>query len=66
MSSLTVTVKGQITLKRYLLQHHGVKPGEKIDFDKLPGGELRIKASHPTSTMESCIRRFSGKLKKPL
>ncbi|EJF75961.1 hypothetical protein MCO_00105 [Bartonella sp. DB5-6] len=66
MPSLTVTAKGQITLKRDLLQHLGVKPGEKIDFDKLPGGELRIKASQPTSTIESFIGRFSGKLKKPL
>ncbi|AQX31523.1 AbrB/MazE/SpoVT family DNA-binding domain-containing protein [Bartonella schoenbuchensis] len=66
MPSLIVTAKGQITLKRDLLQHLGVKPGERIDFDKLPGGELRIKASQPTNTIESFIGRFAGKLKKPL
>ncbi|MGL2349622.1 AbrB/MazE/SpoVT family DNA-binding domain-containing protein [Helicobacter pylori] len=66
MPSLTVTAKGQITLKRDLLQHLGIKPGERIDFDKLPGGELRIKASQPTSTIESFIGRFAEKLKKPL
>ncbi|WP_375622477.1 MULTISPECIES: AbrB/MazE/SpoVT family DNA-binding domain-containing protein [unclassified Bartonella] len=66
MASLTVTAKGQVTLKRDLLQHLGVKPGERINFDKLPGGELRIKAAQPTSTIESFIGRFAGKLKKPL
>ncbi|WP_273755771.1 MULTISPECIES: AbrB/MazE/SpoVT family DNA-binding domain-containing protein [unclassified Bartonella] len=66
MPSLTVTEKGQITLKRDLLQHLGVKAGEKIDVDKLPSGQLRIKASQPTSTIESFIGRFAGKLKKTL
>ncbi|WP_039760166.1 AbrB/MazE/SpoVT family DNA-binding domain-containing protein [Bartonella queenslandensis] len=66
MTSLTVTAKGQITLKRDLLQHLGVKPGQRISFDKLPNGELRIKAAQPTSTIESFIGRFAGQLKKPL
>lgn len=64
MPSLTVTAKGQVTLKRDLLQHLGVKPGERISFDKLPGGELRIKAAQPTSTIDSFIGRFAGKVKK--
>ncbi|EJF82518.1 AbrB/MazE/SpoVT family DNA-binding domain-containing protein [Candidatus Bartonella washoeensis] len=66
MPSLTVTAKGQVTLKRDLLQHLGIKPGERIEFDKLPGGELRIKAAQPTCTIDSFIGRFAGKLKKPL
>ncbi|WP_375657079.1 AbrB/MazE/SpoVT family DNA-binding domain-containing protein [Bartonella sp. CM120XJJH] len=66
MSSLTVTAKGQVTLKRDLLQHLGVKPGERINFDKLPGGEFRIKAAQPTSTIEGFIGRFAGKVKKTL
>jgi bifunctional DNA-binding transcriptional regulator/antitoxin component of YhaV-PrlF toxin-antitoxin module len=37
VASQIVTAKGQVTLKRELLQHLGVKPGERIDFDKLPG-----------------------------
>ncbi|AQX20919.1 Bifunctional DNA-binding transcriptional regulator and antitoxin component of the YhaV-PrlF toxin-antitoxin module [Bartonella sp. CDC_skunk] len=66
MTSLTVTAKGQITLKRELLQHLGIKPGERINFDKLPGGELRIKAAQPTITIDSFIGRFAGKVKKTL
>ncbi len=64
MHSLTITAKGQVTLKRDLLQHLGVKPGEKIEFDKLPNGELRIKAAQPTRTIDSFIGRFAGKVKK--
>lgn len=66
MTSLSVTTKGQVTLKRDLLQHLGVKPGERIAFDKLPGGELRVKAARSPGTIESFIGRHSGKVRRPL
>ena len=66
MTSLAVTMKGQVTLKRDLLQHLGIKPGERIDFDKLPGGELRIRAARPSGTIDKFIGRHTGKTKKPL
>jgi AbrB family looped-hinge helix DNA binding protein len=47
MSTLTVTAKGQITLRKDLLKHLGAQPGEKIIVDKLPGGRIEIKASRP-------------------
>jgi hypothetical protein len=56
MTSLAVTVKGQVTLKRDLLQHLGVKPGERIDFEKLPGGELRVRAARPTGSIEGFLQ----------
>lgn len=56
MTSLAVTMKGQVTLKRDLLQHLGIKPGERIDFDKLPGGELRVRAARPTGTIDKFHR----------
>jgi bifunctional DNA-binding transcriptional regulator/antitoxin component of YhaV-PrlF toxin-antitoxin module len=68
MASLAVTVKGQVTLKRDLLQHLGIKPGERVDFEKLPGGELRVRAARPTGTIDSFLHALDGKvkLKKPL
>ena len=33
--TLTVTAKGQITLRREVLEHLGVRPGDKIDVDLL-------------------------------
>jgi antitoxin PrlF len=68
MASQAITAKGQITLKRELLQHLGVKPGQRIDFDKLPGGELRVRAARPTGTIDDFLGVLDGKvdLKKPL
>ncbi|NMG71861.1 AbrB/MazE/SpoVT family DNA-binding domain-containing protein [Parazoarcus communis] len=63
MTSVAVTVKGQVTLKRELLQHLGIKPGERIDFEKLPGGELRVRAARPTATIEGFFHALDGKVK---
>jgi bifunctional DNA-binding transcriptional regulator/antitoxin component of YhaV-PrlF toxin-antitoxin module len=48
MSTLTVTAKGQVTLRKDLLKHLGVHPGEKIAVDKLPDGRIEMKAARPT------------------
>jgi hypothetical protein len=66
MASQAVTAKGQVTLRREFLQHMGISPGERIDFDKLPGGELRLRAARPDGTIEDFIGRHAGRLKKPL
>lgn len=68
MASLAVTAKGQVTLKRDLLKHLGVEPGERIEFEKLPGGELRLRAARPTGTIDGFLHALDGKvtLKKPL
>ncbi len=42
MTSLTVTAKGQITLRKDLLQHLGAHPGSKLEIDKLPGGGIKL------------------------
>ncbi len=44
MSTLTLTAKGQITLRKDLLRHLGVKPGEKIAVEKLPDGRIEVRA----------------------
>jgi AbrB family looped-hinge helix DNA binding protein len=36
MSTLTVTSKGQVTLRKDLLDHLGIRPGEKLVVQKLP------------------------------
>jgi AbrB family looped-hinge helix DNA binding protein len=47
MSTLTVTAKGQVTLRKDLLEHLGVHPGDKIIVDKLPDGRIEVKAARP-------------------
>jgi antitoxin PrlF len=64
VASLTVTAKGQVTLKRDLLQHLGVQPGEQVDLEKLPGGELRVRAARPTGTIDVFLHSLDGKLKR--
>lgn len=63
MSTLTITAKGQITLRKDLLQHLGVHPGEKISVDKLPDGRIEVKAARPTgkiSDVFGMLKREGG------
>ena len=63
MSTLTVTAKGQVTLRKELLEHLGVYPGEKITVDKLPGGRIEMKAVRPTgkiSDVFGLLKRKNG------
>ncbi|PDQ18733.1 transcriptional regulator [Mesorhizobium sanjuanii] len=48
MSTLTITAKGQVTLRKDILKHLGVRPGEKIVVDKLPDGRIEVKAALPS------------------
>ncbi|MBX5230308.1 AbrB/MazE/SpoVT family DNA-binding domain-containing protein [Rhizobium sp. NLR9b] len=66
MPSLMVTKKGELTLGRDLLAHLGVRPGEQIEVEKLPGGELRMRAAPPTGTIDDFIGRHAGKTSEPL
>jgi bifunctional DNA-binding transcriptional regulator/antitoxin component of YhaV-PrlF toxin-antitoxin module len=61
MTTLTITTKGQITLKRDLLKHLGVGPGEKIEADKLPDGRIVVRAAAPNGTISDFIGCLSQK-----
>lgn len=52
--------------QRELLAHLGIKPGERIEIDKLPGGGLQMKAARPSGTIDDFIGRHVGKRKTPL
>jgi antitoxin PrlF len=60
MSKLTITSKGQVTLRKDLLRHLGVHPGERIEIVELPGGELRVRAVKLTGK----IQDFFGSLRR--
>lgn len=66
MTMLTVTMKGQVTLKRDLLHHLGIKPGDKITVDELPNGEIRIRAARPSGSIDDFIGLLAGKSNKVL
>lgn len=64
MTTLTVTAKGQITLKQDLLKHLGVAPGETIEADKLPDGRIVVRAAVPDGTIKDfvgCLSRRGGR-----
>jgi hypothetical protein len=50
--SLTVTRKGQVTLRKDLLAHLGIQPGQRIDVEVLPIGLLAGRSSHCASLEE--------------
>jgi bifunctional DNA-binding transcriptional regulator/antitoxin component of YhaV-PrlF toxin-antitoxin module len=45
MTTLTITAKGQVTLKQELLRHLGVTPGQKVSIDTLPDGRAVLRAA---------------------
>jgi len=42
---LKVTAKGQVTLRRELLQHLGVRPGDRISVESGPDGSVVLTAA---------------------
>jgi AbrB family looped-hinge helix DNA binding protein len=44
MDTLNVTSKGQVALRKDILEHLGIRPGEKVAVEKLPGGRLELEA----------------------
>ncbi len=54
MPSLTVTSKGQITLRRELLQYLGIAPGQQVQIDRLANGVLALHAK-PTQNMQGFV-----------
>jgi bifunctional DNA-binding transcriptional regulator/antitoxin component of YhaV-PrlF toxin-antitoxin module len=41
---LTVTTRGQVTFRKDVLEHLGIRPGDKIHLDLLPDGRAELKA----------------------
>ena len=63
MTIMTVTAKGQVTLRKDLLQHLGIQPGEKIDVEKLPDGRIEVRAARPggrISDVFGILKRAGG------
>jgi antitoxin PrlF len=58
--TLTVTAKGQITLRRELLQYLGIQPGQQVEVAKLADGVLALHAKKPGS-----LDDFVGCLPRP-
>jgi AbrB family looped-hinge helix DNA binding protein len=64
MTTLTVTTRGQVTFRKDVLQHLGIRPGEKIELDKLPDGRVMLKAARPAGTIDRFVGLLAGKTTK--
>ncbi len=64
MAALKVTARGQVTFRKDVLRHLGVKPGDRIELDLLPGGRGTIRAARPKGSIENFIGCLAGKSKK--
>jgi AbrB family looped-hinge helix DNA binding protein len=60
-TSLTVTSKGQVTLRKELLAHLGIQPGQRIDVEVLPGGRLELHAEQATGSIHGFIGLLAGR-----
>ncbi len=59
-STLKVTAKGQVTLRKEVLDHLGVAPGDKIVVDFLPAGRAEVRAAR----LQGSIAAFVGCLRQ--
>jgi antitoxin PrlF len=66
MPQLKTTARGQITLRKEILRHIGIKPGEKIALEKLPGGRVSLHAVRPTGSIRDAFGILAGKSKVKL
>lgn len=60
MATLRITAKGQLTLRRALLQHLGIAPGQQLEVHKLANGVLALQATAPHG-----LEAFAGCLPPP-
>ncbi|MFM9858413.1 AbrB/MazE/SpoVT family DNA-binding domain-containing protein [Pseudoxanthobacter sp. M-2] len=58
MGELTITSKGQVTLRKDVLRHLGVGPGDKITFDVLPDGSVALRAVRPKGSITEAFGMF--------
>ena len=64
MATLTVTARGQVTFRKEVLQHLGIKPGEKIELDLVPDGRGILRAARPSGTIGGFVGLLAGRTRK--
>jgi AbrB family looped-hinge helix DNA binding protein len=64
MATLTVTARGQVTFRKEVLQHLGIKSGDKIELELLPDGKGTIRAARPSGSINSFVGLLAERTKK--
>jgi AbrB family looped-hinge helix DNA binding protein len=61
MTTVTVTARGQVTFRKEVLQHLGIKPGDKIRLELLPDGRAELKADQRKGSWQELGGMLRGK-----
>lgn len=64
MTTLTVTSRGQVTFRKEVLQHLGIRPGDKIELSLLPDGRGVLAAAKPSGTISGFVGSLAGRTRK--
>lgn len=64
MTTLTITSKGQVTLRKNLLRHLGVAPGQKIEVREMTDGRVEVRAAKPAGSLKHFSGLLAGKSKR--
>lgn len=63
-TTLTITTRGQVTFRRDILQHLGIRPGDKIELDLLPDGRATVRAARPAEPPGTFIGLLASRTAK--
>lgn len=61
MTKLSITAKGQVTLRKEVLQHLGLRPGDKVAVDLLPDGRATLSAVRSERTFGDLAKMLEGR-----
>lgn len=64
MTTLTITAKGQVTLRKDVLKHLRVQPGQRVEVEKLPDGRIEVRAERDAgeiSEVFNLLKRRGGR-----
>jgi antitoxin PrlF len=64
MTTLTVNACGQLTFRKDVLRHPGIRPGEKLALDMLPDGRVTLSAIRPGGKIDAFLGLLAGKTRK--
>lgn len=66
MSVLTVTSRGQVTLKKDILKHLGIHPGDRINVEMLPDGRVEVRADRRKGKISDAFGMLKREGQRPV